>query len=106
MPDAFTRISPQQAKDLIEGGGVDVVDVREPHEWAGGHLAAARHLPLGQLLRDIAGGAPKDNVIFVCAHGQRSATAATAAANAGRKQVYSLEGGTVGWVRAGLPVVR
>ncbi len=38
-------ITPQRAQELIDSGEVEVVDVREPHEWLTGHLPSARHVP-------------------------------------------------------------
>lgn len=102
----FQRISPEQAKALLDKGGVDLVDVRDPHEWQAGHLPDARHVPLKTLLADPRSHVTKDNVIFVCAHGVRSQTAAQAAHGIGMKTVYSIDGGTVGWARIGLPIVR
>ena len=42
-------ISPQHAKALIAGGDVDVVDVRDPRDWAAGHVPGARNVPLEDL---------------------------------------------------------
>ncbi|MBL8609275.1 MAG: rhodanese-like domain-containing protein, partial [Myxococcales bacterium] len=38
-------IGPRDAESLIQKGGIDVVDVREPHEWATGHVPGARLVP-------------------------------------------------------------
>lgn len=102
----MTRISAAEAADLVARGGVDLVDVREPHEWATGHLPGARHVPLGELARSPRAHLPRDGVIFVCGHGVRSLTAAAIAQSAGLAQVYSMDGGTVGWVAEGRPLVR
>jgi rhodanese-related sulfurtransferase len=45
-------------------------------------------------------------VIFVCAVGQRSALACEVAASLGFTNIYNLEGGTDGWIKAGKPVER
>src|ERR1700753_3622796 len=99
-------ISPQQARELIASGGLDIVDVREPSEWAQGHLPGARLVPLGQLR---AGGVkdllPRDGIIFVCAAGVRSETAARLAAASGLQTLYNLSGGTRRWASTGLPLV-
>ena len=37
MPDEpFTELEPEEAADLIDGGGLKVIDVRQPYEFAGG----------------------------------------------------------------------
>ncbi len=99
------RIDLEAFDRLVAEGGVEVVDVREPDEWAQGHLPGARHVPLAAVRADPTKAAPNDGVIFVCAKGGRSATAAQLVASIGRQRVYSLDGGTSGWIAAGRPVV-
>jgi rhodanese-related sulfurtransferase len=99
-------VSPQEAKDLIARGDLDVVDVREPSEWSNGHLPGSRLVPLGTLRQDPKGALPRDGVIFVCAAGVRSQTAAQLAAKLGLSELYNLTGGTRGWASAGLPLVQ
>ncbi len=84
---------------------VDIVDVREPDEWATGHVPGARLVPLALVRADPVGALPRDNVVFVCAKGARSAQAAEVATKLGRTTVYSLNGGTDAWRAAGLPIV-
>jgi rhodanese-related sulfurtransferase len=99
-------LTPLQAQELISHGDVDVVDVRDPTEWAGGRIAGARLVPLEQLRAAPRAALPRDNVLFVCAAGMRSQTAARVAQAQGLARVYSLTGGTRGWVKAGLPLVQ
>jgi rhodanese-related sulfurtransferase len=99
-------LSPQQAQELISGGNVEVVDVREPGEWSGGHLPGARHVPLDRLRATPKAVLTRDGIIFVCAAGMRSQTAARVAEANGMTRVYSLTGGTRSWVNAGLPLVQ
>jgi len=99
-------LSPEQAQVLIDRGGLELVDVREDAEWRLGHLPGAKHVPLARLRETHAADLESDEVIFVCAAGVRSETAARIAAERGIAKVYSLTGGTRGWVRAGLPLVR
>ncbi len=98
------RLSAEQASHLLAEGAIDLVDVRELHEWAAGHLPGARHVPLRAFLRDPRGHLRQDKVLFVCTQGVRSLTAAAAAVNHGCREVYCLEGGTVTWVRLGFPM--
>ena len=98
-------LSPQQAGQLMASGAYDLVDVREPSEWSTGHIAQARLVPLGELKSRPHDALQHDGVIFVCARGQRSLAAARVAQSIGLKQVYSIDGGTLGWASAGLPLV-
>jgi len=99
------QLTPHQAHELIQRGELDVVDVREPSEWTGGHVPGARHVPLAQLRANPGATLPRDRVLFVCAAGVRSQTAARIAEGLGFTCLYNLSGGTRGWVSAGLPVV-
>ncbi len=97
-------VSAEQASHMLAEGDCDLVDVREPHEWAAGHLPGARHVPLASFLRNPTQHLVQDKVMFVCAHGGRSFAAAIAAANHGMREVYNLDGGTVAWVQLGFPL--
>lgn len=85
--------------------GALVVDVREPHEYEGGHVPGARLIPMGQVqarLAELAGGRP---VYVICASGNRSLLAARWMAAAG-VDARSVAGGTSVWIQAGGPVTR
>jgi len=98
-------LSPQKAQDLISSGEIEVIDVRDPAEWYGGHIAGARLVPLTQLRSSPKAALARDGVLFVCAAGVRSETAARIAVSNGLAKVYNLSGGTRAWVKAGLPLV-
>jgi rhodanese-related sulfurtransferase len=98
-------LTPTQAHELISQGKVDVVDVRDPNEWSDGHIPGARLVPLEQLRLSPEALLQGNGVMFVCAAGVRSQTAARIAAAHGVAKVYSLSGGTRAWVKAGLELV-
>lgn len=98
-------LSPVQAQQLIAQGTFDIVDVREPSEWSLGHLPGARLVPLQRLKANPKDELPRDGIIFVCAAGVRSQTAAKLAEAQGRTNLYNLTGGTRSWVNAGFPLV-
>lgn len=96
------NLSVAEARALLDRG-IEVVDVRESAEWAEGHIPGARSLPLGELrAAPHKAGLSQDAVLFVCAGGLRSQTAARLAGHHGVKHVYSLAGGTQAWRRAGM----
>jgi rhodanese-related sulfurtransferase len=97
-------LTPKQASERIAQGSVEVIDVRDPHEWIDGHVPTARLVPLAELRQNPRAALPRDGVIFVCAAGVRSETAARLAAQQGLKEVYNLTGGTRAWIKAGLPL--
>lgn len=86
----------------LERGGV-VVDVREPCEYAAGHVPGVVLIPMGQLfdrLGEIDRGAP---VLIICATGNRSAAASELLNHAGY-ETFSVVGGTTAWARSGRPI--
>jgi rhodanese-related sulfurtransferase len=99
-------IGPEQARELIAHGDFDVIDVREPGEWSSGHLPGSRLVPLGELRARPKDALPRDGILFVCAAGIRSQTAAKVAEAEGRTNLYNLTGGTRGWVNAGLSLIQ
>ena len=105
MKDMFQRLTPIQAQKLLSHGDLEVIDVRDPGEWSGGHIANARLVPLELLRASPKAVLKRDGVVFVCAAGVRSETAARIALAHGLTGVYSLSGGTRAWVKAGLQLV-
>jgi len=104
---AFTELTPHQAQQWIREGAY-VVDVREPYEYAMGHLPGAVNIPLGRFVSEV-GKLPKDRrLVVVCASGGRSAQASEYLVGHGfaKEKVGNLEGGTYGWMSAGLEVER
>src|SRR5947207_3022537 len=97
-------LSPREAATLLEAGGLDLVDVRERHEYAEGHLPGARNVPLGELKANPKASLPRDKVLLVCAAGGRSAAAAEVAEHIGLKEVFNLDGGTRAWATQKLPM--
>ena len=99
-------LTAQQLADLLVTQDLDLVDVREEHDWSQGHVPGARSLTLDQLRADPDQTLPRrDGIVFVCARGVRSLTAAKLADRLGYTTVYSLEGGTTAWVQAGYDLV-
>jgi hydroxyacylglutathione hydrolase len=101
--EPFKRISVDEAKELIDSGTVKVIDVREPSEYAAGHIPDAELIPLAKVMANPE-SVNYDNVVFVCEAGARSAVAAEFAASLGKQNLYNLEGGTGAWRKQGLPI--
>lgn len=89
-----------QAKRFLAGHGL-TVDVREPAEFAGGHLPGAVCVPQADILTRIA-EIPRDRgLLVVCESGGRSRGAARFLAGRGYAEVADLIGGTAAWRDAG-----
>jgi rhodanese-related sulfurtransferase len=84
-----------------------LVDVREPDEYAAGHLPGAVALPRGVVefrLPDITSD-PEQLIVCYCGSGGRSALATDSLLRVGYQRVLSLAGGIQAWSAAGKPVV-
>jgi len=102
--EPFTRLSAAEAKQMMESGAVQVVDVREDWEYESGHVPGADHIPVNTVFGRRDELSRDRDVIFVCSVGQRSALACEMAAAAGLTRLYNVEGGTEAWITAGYPV--
>jgi len=99
--EPFTRITVDEAKDMMARGDAQVIDVREPDEYRRGHVPGARLIPVSTVLSRREELHHDKDLIFVCAVGQRSALACEMAAAVGLTRLYNLEGGTDAWAKAG-----
>ena len=101
VPGQDAELEPRQVAELQ--GDAQLVDVREPYEWAAGRIAGARHIEMGDLAAEAASVDRERPVVFYCRVGARSGMAAQAFRRAGY-EAYNLAGGLEAWVAAGLPV--
>ncbi len=83
--------------------GVTLIDVRETHEYTGGHAPTARSLPLSELVTRVAEVPHSGPVYIICESGGRSAQA-TEWLTAQGVDAINVLGGTSAWRSAGLPV--
>jgi rhodanese-related sulfurtransferase len=94
------------ATRLINDTHAVVLDIREPAEYAAGHLPNARNIPAGELEKRMGELPAAKPVLVCCASGSRSGRAIATLRKAGREQVFNLDGGLQAWRQAGLPVVK
>src|SRR6187549_3698331 len=100
---ADVDVDAERAKELIDEGDVQLVDVREPYEWDAGRIAGARHVELERLASEAESLDRDRPVLFYCRLGARSGMAANAFRRAGF-DAYSLDGGIEAWSAGGLPL--
>ncbi len=109
----FTRAgrtaTPLEARLMIQQGA-QVIDVREPDEFAHGTIPSSENVPLSLIERDCdlalrrlawIGDAP---LILVCRSGTRSQAACARLHDSLGERVINLQGGLLAWVGEGLPV--
>ena len=100
------EVDPGAVREQISNGAA-VVDVREPEEWAAGHIPGAKHVPKSYLESRIEGAVPdrSQHVILYCASGNRSAWATrTLIEDLGYEHVESMTGGFTLWKDRGYEV--
>ncbi len=108
--DAKSRITECTIADIkprIDAGEkFFLVDVREAHEFAAGHLPGAAHLGKGVIERDIEQVIPDASaeIVLYCGGGYRSALAADNLQKMGYTSVISMDGGSRAWREAGYPM--
>ncbi|HVZ02394.1 MAG TPA: rhodanese-like domain-containing protein [Dongiaceae bacterium] len=96
-------LSPQQVAARLKIGGVELIDVREPAEYAAERIHGAMLFPLSTFDPH---ALPKNvDIIFQCGTGKRSAMAAAKAQAAGLAHSAHLAGGIQAWKAAGLPTI-
>ena len=103
-------ISPNALQALrSQGRPVTLIDVRTPVEYREVHVPFARNQPLDGLdpstVRADGAGATQSPLYVICRSGSRGHQACEKLAAAGLC-VVNVEGGTLAWAEAGLPVVR
>jgi rhodanese-related sulfurtransferase len=99
-------LSPTEAVMLMNREKAVLVDVCSEEEFAKGHVAQARHIPLADLEAKLPTAVKNKAtpVILVCATGARSNRAVALAKRLGFENSHSLSGGMAAWREAGLPV--
>jgi molybdopterin/thiamine biosynthesis adenylyltransferase/rhodanese-related sulfurtransferase len=85
------------AARLRRGDDLDLVDVREPHEWDICRIEGARLAPLSSFAGAMATLDSARDVVLYCKSGVRSAKAARQLQAAGFKRVWNLAGGILRW---------
>lgn len=99
MPDgrapSVTEVSVQQLQDALRDGAT-VIDVREPFEWATGHVAGTQHIPMHTVPLRIDDIAPEAPVYVLCESGNRSWQVAAFLERQGIS-AYNVDGGMAAW---------
>lgn len=113
------EITVQQAHALLSDHHAVLIDVREPDEFAAGHVDRFINLPRGVLEMKIhqhplvashceplaaLEALAAHPIYLLCRSGARSVLAAKALQEMGFEQVWSISGGFQAWLEAGLPV--
>lgn len=102
----MTKIQNLTASEVaarLKAGNVELIDVREPSEFAAERIHGSLLYPLSTFDPS---ALPKNiEIIFQCGTGKRSAMAVARAQAAGFSHTAHLEGGLQAWKAAGFPTI-
>lgn len=103
--EPYTRISSEEANEMVQKGNSVVVDVRQPDEYKDGHVAGALFIPVDDIMNRIGELPDGKDLLFICAAGVRSGLACEMAAAMGvdSERLYNIEEGTPTWIGKDLP---
>jgi rhodanese-related sulfurtransferase len=94
---SYTDVSVDEAKEMIDNGEVEVIDVRTPEEFSAGHIPGAKLVPL-QVIDSMVSELDKNKkYVVVCRSGNRSTQASGILAEKGFSNIYNMTGGMNEW---------
>jgi molybdopterin/thiamine biosynthesis adenylyltransferase/rhodanese-related sulfurtransferase/molybdopterin converting factor small subunit len=98
--EGVEEITATELKRRLEAGeDLEMVDVREPHEWAICRIEGARSVPLGTLAERLHEFDSSRTYVMQCKVGARSARAIGQLRQAGFRRLLNLRGGVNAWAR-------
>lgn len=105
---SIKTITPTELNELRKtNAALPLLDVRTPVEFRELHAQGARNIPLDQLdPKAVAAEHSSGPLYVICRSGSRGKSAAEKIAACGHPEVVNVEGGTLAWDQAGLPVNR
>lgn len=103
--EPYTRVSLEEAKQMLDKGEGVAVDVRRQDEYEAGHIKGAIWLPVDDVIPRFDELPKEGKLLFICAIGARSGLAAEYAAAMGAEpeRLFNIEDGTPSWIQKGLP---
>ncbi|MDQ3818200.1 MAG: rhodanese-like domain-containing protein [Acidobacteriota bacterium] len=93
------EITATELKQRLDSGEeIQIIDVREPNEYAYARIPNSVHIPLGQILNRMSEIDPSREAVVHCKMGGRSARAIEALTRAGfQGKLVNLKGGITAW---------
>lgn len=93
------EITATELKERLDrGDDVQIIDVREPNEYALARIEGSKHIPLGQVVGRMSEINPERETVVHCKMGGRSARAIEALRRAGfTGKLVNLKGGITAW---------
>jgi adenylyltransferase/sulfurtransferase len=92
------EITVKELKRLLDSGAhVNLIDVREAHEYEFCHIPGSRLVPVGQIPNRVNEFDPAEEYVFYCHMGERSGWAVNFLRQLGLKKVKNVSGGIDAW---------
>jgi hydroxyacylglutathione hydrolase len=102
----LTQLPVQELNKGVPPRDFQLLDVRTPHEWDGGHIPGARYRFLGELPEKLRDLNPNKPVVVYCSSGYRSSLAASILQACGFSAAANVPGSYQAWTAAGFPTVK
>jgi len=103
--DTLPQIDVHELAGRVDAVAVNVLDVRQPAEWAAGHIDGATFITGAELPGRIDEVPNHKPVAVICATGYRSSVAASLLAPVRPGRVLNVVGGMSAWTTSGYPTV-
>ena len=100
----MNEVTVKTLRNKLKNEEIELVDVREYAEYAGGRVAGAKLLPLGEIEQRHTGLDDSKPIYVMCRTGKRSAQAQTKLAKLGYKDVTNVRGGFEAWKKESFPI--
>ncbi len=102
----MNTITPKEAfEEMRRDPSAILIDVRETFEFADEHAEGAQNIPLALFPLRVDEFPADSRIFFICQSGGRSAQATAFAQDRGLRGAMNVSGGTMDWIRSGLPTV-
>ena len=103
--EPYTRITSDEAYQMLQEGGSVMVDVRRDDEYREGHVSGAVFIPVDDVIPRFDELPADGSLLFICAVGARSGLAAeyAAAMGADTERLFNVDDGTPAWIEKGYP---
>lgn len=107
LSERVHTVTPKTIMQWLDADECVIVDVREPGEYAAGHIPGATLVSLGTLTPERIPAAPGKKLVFHCQSGSRCGMAAARMIEAGHTgDIYRMEGGLMYWRQQGGQITR
>ncbi len=97
-------IDPHTLKQMLDEDQVELIDVREPAEHMGEHIAGSKLMPSSTFHPHHIKRTHGKKIVLYCQSGNRSNQVVQKVLKAGGPEVLQLKGGIPTWKQAGYPV--